>query len=54
MEKDLGRVASAERFGPRTIDLDIVVWNGKVVDKDFYSRDYLKESVLELLPDLQY
>lgn len=42
------------RFGPRTLDLDIVVWNGKVVDRDFYERDYLKMAVLELEPGLHY
>jgi len=54
METALGRTRPAERFGPRTIDLDIVVFNGKVIDNDFYRRDYLKNSVLELVPELKY
>lgn len=54
MESELGRVRSADKYAPRVIDLDIVVWNGEVVDPDFYQRQYLKDSVLELVPDLVY
>ena len=54
IEKGLGRNRPYGRHGPRTIDLDIVVWNREIIDKDFYERDYLKESVLELVPNLNY
>ena len=52
IEKALGRVKTAIKFGPRTIDLDIVVWNGKVVDRDFYERDFVRNACCELLPEL--
>ncbi len=48
IEDELGRDRAAPKFGPRTIDLDIVVWNGKIVDKDYYTRDFLQKSVLEV------
>jgi len=54
LEKNLGREVSAIKFGPRTIDMDIIVFNGKVVDKDFYERDFLKNAALELIPELEY
>ena len=54
IEASLGRKRSANKFAARTIDLDIVVWNKKIVDQDFYQRDFLKNSVLELIPDLKY
>ncbi len=54
IESSLGRGGDHEQYGPRTIDLDIVVWNRSITDKDFYQRSYLKESVLELIPDLEY
>ncbi|NEO77239.1 2-amino-4-hydroxy-6-hydroxymethyldihydropteridine diphosphokinase [Moorena sp. SIO4G3] len=38
---------------PRCIDLDIVVWNRRIVDPDFYQRDFIKKTVLELIPDLK-
>ena len=54
IEDTLGRRRGVLRFGPRTVDLDIIVWNGKLLDPDFYERDYLKKAVLELMPDLKY
>lgn len=53
IELMLGRRPGENRYGPRTIDLDIVVWNGEVVDQDLYTRDYLREAVLAVLPDLK-
>ena len=53
-ETRLGRSRTPDRYGPRTIDLDVVVWDGKVRDDDFYERDFLKKAVLELLPNLRY
>ena len=54
LETLLGREKSDIPCGPRTIDLDIVVFNDDVVDGDFYDREFLKKSVLKLLPELQY
>lgn len=52
LESDLGRVRSENRDSPRTIDLDILVWNGEVVDGEVYEREFLKKSLKELLPGL--
>ena len=52
-EAALGRKHTGKHFGPRTIDLDLLVWNGQVVNKDFYERDFVQTSVLELLPQLK-
>ncbi len=48
IEDQMGRDRSAPKFGPRNIDLDIVVWNGEIVDDDDYTRDFLQQSVREL------
>ena len=53
IEGSLGR-GPLNRKGPRTIDLDIVIWNDKIIDPDFYERDYLKQAALELMPNLKY
>ena len=53
LEAVLGRKREKNPLGPRTIDLDIIVWNHKIVDQDFYQRDFIKKSVLELLPNLK-
>jgi 2-amino-4-hydroxy-6-hydroxymethyldihydropteridine diphosphokinase len=49
IENQLGRERSQGKYSSRTIDLDIVVWNGEVVDKDFYTRDFLRKSVSEVI-----
>lgn len=49
IEDKMGRDRTSPKFGPRNIDLDIVVWNGKIVDEDYYTRDFLQKSVGEML-----
>jgi 2-amino-4-hydroxy-6-hydroxymethyldihydropteridine diphosphokinase len=49
IEDALGRDRSLPAFGPRTMDLDIVVWNDNIVDDDYYTRDFLKDSVDALM-----
>ena len=48
IEDQMGRDRTVAKFGPRNIDLDIVVWNGEIVDDDYYTRDFLQNSVREL------
>lgn len=49
IEDEMGRDRSIPKFGPRCIDLDIVAWNGEIVDPDYYTRDFLRKAVDELL-----
>ena len=51
IEDKLGRDRSLPKFGPRTIDLDVVVWNKFIVDNDYYTRDFMKNAVNELWRD---
>ncbi len=53
VEIKLGRNRNDGKYGPRTIDLDIVVWNHDIVDNNVYEREFLKKAVFELLPDLK-
>ncbi len=53
LEKKLGRIKSENKNGPRTIDLDIIVWNGEVVESEVYEREFLINSINELLPKLK-
>jgi 2-amino-4-hydroxy-6-hydroxymethyldihydropteridine diphosphokinase len=53
VETALGRVRKGHKYGPRSIDLDIVVWNGTIVDEDYHSRAFLREAVQEVLPGLR-
>ena len=54
IEKTLGRIKSVKNFGPRTIDLDILIWDDEIINKDFYDRDFVRASVLELNPLLKF
>ena len=48
VEDRMGRDRSEKKFGPRCIDLDIMIWNDKIVDQDFFTRDFLRNSAAEL------
>ena len=45
VEDRRGRDRTSPPYGPRTIDLDVVVWNGEIVDEDYYERDFLRKNV---------
>ena len=53
IENLMGRDRSLPKFGPRVIDLDILILNGKVVDKDYYEREFLRKLVKEIFPDFE-
>jgi len=48
LEDRLLRDRTSPKFGPRTIDLDVVLWDGEILDPDYYSRDFLKSAVEEI------
>lgn len=48
IEDRMGRDRTQPRFGPRNIDLDILIWNNRIVDQDYFSRDFLRNSADEL------
>ena len=53
VEIALGRGVREDRYGPRKMDLDMLVWNGEIIDSDIYKRDFLRRSVIELCPELE-
>ncbi len=52
IEIELGRIKTVNKNGPRIIDLDILVFNNKITDKDVFERKFLKQFVIELIPEL--
>jgi 2-amino-4-hydroxy-6-hydroxymethyldihydropteridine diphosphokinase len=48
VEDRLKRDRSAPKYGPRTIDLDVVIWDNEIIDDDYYKRDFLKSVVDEI------
>jgi GTP cyclohydrolase I len=53
VEATLGRVRTENKNGPRTIDLDITVFNGEIIDNDFYRYDFVRKAVTELMPEMK-
>jgi len=52
IEEKLGRVRSEDKYAPRTIDLDILVFDEKVLDDGLWKQDFLAIPTAELRPDL--
>jgi len=50
VESRLGRIRTENKDGPRTIDLDVVVFNGSIVNEDYYKYDFVNKSVNQLIP----
>jgi 2-amino-4-hydroxy-6-hydroxymethyldihydropteridine diphosphokinase len=60
IEQKLGRARDVERWGPRTIDLDLLVYGGEVLDEPglriphprLHERRFALEPLADLDPDL--
>jgi 2-amino-4-hydroxy-6-hydroxymethyldihydropteridine diphosphokinase len=52
IENQLGRIRTQDKNAPRTIDLDIILHDQIVLDKNIWSRLHIALPVSELLPDL--
>jgi 2-amino-4-hydroxy-6-hydroxymethyldihydropteridine diphosphokinase len=52
IEQRLGRVRTADKYAPRSIDLDVIVFDGRVLDDELWWRVHLALPLSELLPDL--
>ncbi len=53
IENRLGRVRTEDKYAPRTIDLDIILYDEQVIDPNLWTRDYLALTIAELRPDLE-
>jgi len=52
IEKTLARIRTENKNAPRTIDIDIMLFNGKVMDYDIWEKAFAAIPVSELMPDL--
>lgn len=53
IEKDLGRIRTEDKYAPRPIDLDIIIFDDQVVDQDLWQRSFISSPISDLYPDLQ-
>ena len=51
LEKQLGRVRSANKNAPRTFDADIILFDDRLLDQNLWSYAHRAVPVAELLPD---
>jgi len=51
IESNLGRVRSADKNAPRTIDLDIVLYDGTMLNTEFWAYAFVIVPLAELFPD---
>jgi len=52
IERSLGRQHGVDKYAQRTIDIDIVTFDGQVLDPQLWAQAYLALPVAELLPGL--
>jgi 2-amino-4-hydroxy-6-hydroxymethyldihydropteridine diphosphokinase len=53
IEEIMGRVRVADKNAPRTIDIDIVIFNGEVLELEIFTMEHLALPLSDLLPELQ-
>jgi 2-amino-4-hydroxy-6-hydroxymethyldihydropteridine diphosphokinase len=54
IEKEQGRIRTADKNAPRTIDIDILIYNEVILDKNVWQRDFIALPLAELRPDLTH
>ncbi|MDO9547321.1 MAG: 2-amino-4-hydroxy-6-hydroxymethyldihydropteridine diphosphokinase [Pelolinea sp.] len=52
IEDRLGRIRFPDKYAPRTIDLDIIVFNNEIIDTDVWTKVFVAVPISELKPTL--
>ena len=53
IEEQMGRVRTSDKFAPRTMDLDVIILNGIVLESRLWDTSFILLPVAELIPDWQ-
>ena len=54
IETKLKRVRTLDKYAPRTMDIDIILFNDRVMDENLWKKAFIALPVAELLPDLPH
>ncbi len=54
IESALGRVRGLEKYAPRTIDIDIILFDGEWFGREFWSNAFVVVPLADILPDLHH
>ncbi len=52
VETELKRVRTVDKYAPRTIDIDIIIFNNEILNINIWSRIFIAIPVSEIIPDL--
>ncbi len=52
IEEVLGRIREKNKNAPRTIDIDIAIFNNKILDPEIFTKEHLALPLSEIVPDL--
>jgi len=53
IEKKLGRTRTNNKYSDRTIDLDILIYNGEILDEDLWTQAFVAVPVAKLAPNVK-
>jgi len=51
IEEQLKRIRSADKYMDRTIDLDVIIYNGSVIDPELWTQAHVALPAAEILPN---
>jgi 2-amino-4-hydroxy-6-hydroxymethyldihydropteridine diphosphokinase len=54
IEAALGRIRTADKYAPRSIDIDIILFDEEPFGGEFWSNAFVVVPLAELLPDFQH
>lgn len=53
IESDLGRIRTKEKFTPRTLDIDILIYDDVLIDDEMWTQPHLAVPLAELYPTFE-
>jgi 2-amino-4-hydroxy-6-hydroxymethyldihydropteridine diphosphokinase len=54
IEQTLGRTRTSDKNAPRTIDIDIIIFNNEVIEESLWERPHVVLPMSELIPELKH